>query len=274
MDEHFVDLGTGGKIRYLRGGNARGAPLVVLHGIHLAAEYVARSIAGHLADRYALFALDLRGHGKSFRADEPYTLAAYARDVIAFQEKFIGRPCHLAGLSLGGNVALRACVMAPAIADALVMVDVAPFLEKKGLERIVLAQRALPESFPTFDALREFFYVAYKAVPRTYVDELLLHMWKNDGRGHYVRAYDRRVWEVPPDFAETELSDLARSASDLSLPILVVRGAESDVLSRDGAERFVGSLKNGRLAEIGGAGHGVMHERPAECAALMANFFR
>ncbi len=273
MHEHFIDVGTGRRLRYLEGGKPDGPPLLMLHGVHLRADYFARSIAPHLAQDYRLIAPDLRGHGGSFFSGEPYFLRSFAADVVALHAALIHEPCRLLGLSLGGNVALQACVQAPGIARALVSVDIAPFVNREGVERLARAQSMLPESFASRSALFDFFHLAYQAVSRAYVDELLVHMWKQDEAGLYVRAYDRRVWELPLEPAVTELANLAEAARDLTLPILLLRGEQSDILTREGAARFLAMLRDGRVEEIAGVGHGLVHERPAECAAVIRSFF-
>lgn len=272
LEEGFIDVGTGGPLRYLRGGNPAGEKLLLLHGVHLSADYFRRSLYPHLRERYAVLALDLRGHGKSFRSDEPYTVENHARDVLAFHGRLLGEPCHVIGFSLGGNVALAACTRAPELARKLVVVDVAPFVNRAGLERILAAQRALPERFESLEALQSFFYAAYRGISKVYVDEVLQHMWRKDDRGRYVTTYDRRIWHFPPDAMQAELLALADAAEGLTLPVLLLRGGSSDILSREGAERFLARLPNGHLVEIPGADHGLLHEHPEACAQVIRSF--
>lgn len=272
MNEAFIDVGTGGSLRYLEGGNPDGEPLLLLHGVHLNADFFARSICPHLASHYRLIAPDLRGHGRSLRSDEPYTLANYARDVIALHRQLIGAPCHLLGFSLGGNVALTACVAAPALARKLVVADVAPFVNRAGLERIVAAQRTLPDRFESLDSLQRYFYAAYAGVSRSYVDMVLAYMWRRDEQGGYVSTYDRRIWALPADEREAELLALAEEVPGLSLPVLLLRGGNSDILSPEGAQRFLDLLQHGRLVEIDDTDHGLLHQRPEPCAQAIHAF--
>ncbi len=271
LEEGFIDVGTGGALRYLRGGDPDGEKLLLLHGVHLSADYF-RCLYPHLRERYAVLALDLCGHGKSFRSDEPYSIANQARDVLAFHGRLIGEPCHVLGFSLGGNVALAACTRAPQIARKLVVVDVAPFVNRAGLERILAAQRALPDRFESLEALQAFFYAAYRGISKAYVDEVLQHMWRKDDRGHHVTTYDRRIWHFPPDAMQAELLALADAAASLTLPVLLLRGGSSDILSREGAERFLARLPDGHLVEIPGADHGLLHESPEACAQVILSF--
>lgn len=271
MQEEFVDLGTGGPIRYWRGGNPRGETLLLLHGVHLSADYYAHLLP-YLQDDYDLVAMDLRGHGKSFYADEPYRLPVYARDVVAFAQRIIGKPCHLLGMSLGGNVALTVAAQMPQLIRKLVVVDIAPFVNQAGLARIASAQQQLPQSFPSFAELQEFFYRAYAGVSASYIDEVLRHMWRQQADGSYVTTYDRRIWQTPIETVEADFQALAAAVDGLSLPVLVLRGANSDILTREGAQRFLALLNDGCMIEIDDTDHGLLAQQPAQCASAIAGF--
>jgi pimeloyl-ACP methyl ester carboxylesterase len=58
----------------------------------------------------------------------------------------------------------------------------------------------------------------------------------------------------------------------LRLPVLVLRGTSSDVLSEEGAQELVGLLHNGRLARIGGAGHLAAGDNPNSFRSLVTGF--
>ncbi len=99
-----------------------GPPLVLLHG-GSANWQTFESIMADLAARWHLYALDLRGHGKSGRVLGRYRLQDYADDIIAFVARCVGMPATIYGHSLGGMVALLAAAQAPEHVRAVIVGD-------------------------------------------------------------------------------------------------------------------------------------------------------
>jgi len=80
-----------------------GPPLILLHGIGWSSDdYL--SVIPRLQEIAHVFALDMRGHGRSAHVSAPYTVRAYAQDVRGFLADVIGEPAILAGFSLGSGV--------------------------------------------------------------------------------------------------------------------------------------------------------------------------
>ena len=97
---------NGVELNYVEG-PANGRPLILIHG-GSARWQAFENIIPELSATHHLFALDLRGHGKSGRAAGQYTVADYASDIIAFMRACVTEPPILLGHSLGGIVALMA----------------------------------------------------------------------------------------------------------------------------------------------------------------------
>lgn len=105
--------------------SAFGQPIVLLHGT--AAEWQSfLQLISILAPNFKVFALDLRGHGKSSWVSEKYRLFDYAEDIKCFLEKHIGQPSILFGHSLGAQIAIAMTSLAPAYVRSLVLGDI-PF---------------------------------------------------------------------------------------------------------------------------------------------------
>ena len=110
-------------------------------------------------------ALDLPGHGESaWSPSGDYRIETLSRDMARFCHT-LGSPLALVGASLGGmiSMAMSARSDAPPIA-ALALVDIAPRVESKGVDRIVEFMRAHPEGFATLeDAARHI--ASYRGRP-------------------------------------------------------------------------------------------------------------
>jgi len=118
MPEDFMKL----SYRYF-GGEGK-EPLVILHGL-LGSSRNWTNIGKALAERFEVFAVDLRNHGDSPHAPE-MDFDSLARDVVDFfDEQDIGR-AHLMGHSLGGKVAMHLAVNFFRRVESLVVVDIAP----------------------------------------------------------------------------------------------------------------------------------------------------
>ena len=97
-----------------------GQPLVLLHGT--ASEWQSFSpLISVFAENFKVFALDLRGHGRSSWVSEKYRLFDYAEDIKCFLEKYIGQPCILYGHSLGAQIAIAVASITPV--KALILCD-------------------------------------------------------------------------------------------------------------------------------------------------------
>lgn len=82
-----------------------GFPLILLHGNGESAEYFEYQIE-YFSSSYRVIAIDTRGHGKSPRGTEPFTIVQFAKDLRDFLDGMGIRRAHILGFSDGGNVAL------------------------------------------------------------------------------------------------------------------------------------------------------------------------
>ncbi len=106
---HFEDVGAG-------------LPVVLGHSFLCSGEMWAPQV-GALAERCRVVNVDFRGHGRSGNADRPFTLYDLVADVVAVLDHLQIERAVWAGLSIGGMVALRAALVAPARVSALILLD-------------------------------------------------------------------------------------------------------------------------------------------------------
>ncbi len=119
---------TGEVILNYAEGPKSGPPMVVLHGGTVAWEHMMPLLPA-LSEHWHVYAIDLRGHGKSGRtADDQYLVVDYARDIVAFLHQQIGHPVILMGHSLGSLAALATASQVPDCIRALILLDPPLFL--------------------------------------------------------------------------------------------------------------------------------------------------
>jgi pimeloyl-ACP methyl ester carboxylesterase len=259
------------------------SPVLLLHGGGQT-RHSWRGIAERLAENdWRVYSLDLRGHGDSeWPQDGDYSLDAFAADVVSIAAA-MDQPPVLVGASLGGVSSLAAVGESPVpLARALVLVDVAPHLEQVGADRISDFMRSgADQGFASLEEAADAVaaYNPYRPRPQN-----LSGLKKNLRQ----RPDGRWVWHWDPRFLggvrggqgsedETRTSvvqpdRLDAAARALTLPVLLVRGGASDVLSKEGAARFAALVAHAELIDVEGAGHMVAGDRNDAFGEGIVNF--
>jgi pimeloyl-ACP methyl ester carboxylesterase len=241
----------GMRFHFLEWGHPGAPEVLLLHGGNQSA-HSWDLVSLHLSDRFHVYALDQRGHGDSEWSRElDYSIGAKAEDALAFIEEQEMESPIVMGHSMGGMVTMRLLVRAPHAAKGAVLVDVGPELSPQGVEIV--------SNFVTrnieFDDLDEFLDRVVQYDPfrsREHISRTIKYNMLQRVDGKYVSKVDhRRIPEASPHPVGLDELD------PLRLPVLVVRGAESNVLEADAAKRFVDSLPDGRLVTVERAGHNV-----------------
>jgi pimeloyl-ACP methyl ester carboxylesterase len=262
----------GFRLHYLAWGDPAHPPLILLHGITGHAR-TWDTLATALADRWHVLALDQRGHGDSDPApDGEYTVGAMADDLEAFADALGYRRFTLLGLSMGGRVAIGFTGAHPERVERLVLVDIAPEIHPAGMARIRTLIANAPESIESEEWAVE---TAMAANPRADVAELrhrIKHALKREPDGTLTWKYARDLREMMRRGGRREPMDLWERLTRITCPTLLVRGAESDVLSPELAARVVASLRDGRLVEVPDAGHTVPGDRPVQFVEVVRRF--
>ena len=112
----------------------QGDPLILLHGNGENSDYFVGQI-DVFAQRYHVYALDTRGHGKTPRGDAPFTIRQFADDLRFFMDVHQIEKAHLLGFSDGGNIAMVFALKYPERVDRLIL-DGAN-LDAKGVKRSI-----------------------------------------------------------------------------------------------------------------------------------------
>jgi pimeloyl-ACP methyl ester carboxylesterase len=263
-----------------------GVPLLLLHGFGNEA-HIWDDFAPEVAPYYRTLALDHRGHGDSAWDPElRYELDTLVADLEEVTRALSITRLVLVGHSLGGRVATLFAGRHPERLAGLVLVDIGPELDLRGVLRI--RQDAERSASPRFGSVEEYARLLSLAYPAGRPEALLRmarHGLRRCDDGRYelktdpaLRSAAGRGNETPEQAAERErgvTAALWEALGRIPCPTLVVRGAASDVLSADVADRMVEALPDGRLAVVPQAGHSVMTDNPegfrdAVCGFVLA----
>lgn len=209
-----------------------------------------------LADHgFHVIAIDARGHGDSDRAPGgEYTVNTLAGDIAEVLQQ-IGRPVVLIGASMGGLTGIQVAYDAgPQVVTKLVLVDVVPRFENEGSHRIRDFMTRHVNGFDTLeeaaDAIAE--YLPYRKRPRN-LEGLKKNLRHRDGRWHW--HWDPQFVTQTGDDPFMEIEKLEREAMALHVPILLIRGKLSDVVSPEGVADFLAKVPAAEFVELADAGH-------------------
>lgn len=200
-------------------------------------------------------ALDARGHGDSDRAPNgEYSLNRMVRDAAAVVSQ-IGRPVALIGASMGGMTGiLLAQQLGPQVVSKLVLVDVVPRFEQAGTSRIANFMSRHVHGFDTLeqaaDAIAD--YLPHRQRPRN-LDGLKKNLRHHNGRWHW--HWDPAFVTSASDEPFADVDVLEQAAISLSIPILLIRGKLSDVVSEQGVTDFLAKVPRAEFVELSDAGH-------------------
>jgi pimeloyl-ACP methyl ester carboxylesterase len=257
---------------YVESGNPAGRPLVLLHGITGHARTWDR-LAPDLGHAFRVIALDQRGHGDSHpAADGDYSTAAMAVDLGAVADALGLSTFTLLGLSMGGRVAIAFAGTQPARVDRLVIVDIGPDIHLPGLQRVRSMMAGASEHIESVDQAMEYIRRANPRYDEAELRHRVTHGLKRLPDGELAWKYDRALREMMRSGGRREEMDLWGPLGRITCPTLVVRGAESDILSPEIAKRMMDTLREGRLVEVPEAGHTVPGDQPAAFAAAVRAF--
>lgn len=243
-------------------GGPRDAPAVVLlHGGGQTRHSWSGASAALVQGGYRVINFDARGHGDSDWSEEgSYSLDDRVADLKAITAE-LRKPFALVGASLGGATAIHAVAsgMSPA---AVVLVDIVPRPEPTGIDRIVGFMRDTLGGFDTLDHAIEAVAAYNPHRKRPSDPEGLRRNLRTREDGRLYWHYDPRIVATEP---EAHHRVVERSSMFLTsrpdLPILLVRGLSSDVVSDEGVAAFREVIPWLEVADVGGAGHMVSGDR-------------
>lgn len=200
-------------------------------------------------------ALDSRGHGDSDRAPNAnYTVDALSADTLAVVEQ-IGRPVALIGASMGGMTGMLAAAAAgPEKVTKLVLVDVVPRYEKDGSARIREFMSSGIEGFESLEEAADAVaaYLPYRKRSRN-PEGLKKNLRFRDGRWFW--HWDPAFLTAPIDDRFVREEKLEHAVMSLTIPILLIRGKLSDVVSTAGVKDFLEKVPRAEFVELSEAGH-------------------
>jgi pimeloyl-ACP methyl ester carboxylesterase len=223
---------------------------------------------------------DHRGHGESAWSTEGgYTLEVFARDLLALVEHFDEKPI-IVGASLGGVSALRAeAISDQPVAKALVLVDTTPRMSASGVTRIL---RWMLDGLEGFGSLEEAADAIAAYLPhrprRTDLSGLAKNLRLGDDgryRWHWdpemIRSWNPENWSDTAA-AQEEIQERLDNAAKITMPMMLIRGRLSDVVSEENAQEFLRFVPHAEYVDLKDAAHMVAGDRNDAFTESVADF--
>jgi pimeloyl-ACP methyl ester carboxylesterase len=216
-----------------------------------------KSTASILAESgYYCVSADLRGHGESdWSKTKDYSQDSFLSDVEIIMDQ-LPKPITLVGASLGGIVSLLvAGERRPEQVKALVLVDISPWTEDKGIARVLSFMNEHLHGFSSLEEASEAVarYMPHRAKPA--VIEGLRSTLRHGEDGRYYWRWDPALMQNINGRRVIDSDRLLRAAKTTSAKILLLRGVFSDVVTAESAERFLTHLPSARYVQIDKAAH-------------------
>jgi pimeloyl-ACP methyl ester carboxylesterase len=236
--------------------------LVCVHGVTRVSDDF-DNMARDLCDRYRVICPDVVGRGRSGWLRDPrhYQLPQYVADMVTLLARLDAGKVDWVGTSMGGLIGIGLASLQDSPIRKLVLNDIGPALNFAALSRIgdYIGQEI---RFSTFEQAAE--YIRSISAPfGPHTDEqwhkLASDVLRQDKDGQWIRHYDLAL-AIP--FKEGTAESTQRGEAMLwaaydaiACPTLVVRGAESDLLTPDVAQQLTRRGPKAKLVEFAGVGH-------------------
>jgi pimeloyl-ACP methyl ester carboxylesterase len=225
-----------------------------------------------------VYCFDYRGRGRSqydrhWRNYVPYIELLDTLDFLTINGL---HKVGIVGTSRGGIVAMLMAALRPTAMGPVVLNDIGAVIETRGLARIINYVRRMPNPKSWPDAImivREINERAFPNLTDAEWEEMARAIF-DERKGRPVRAYDRRLARAVGGI------DLSRPVPDLwpqfialgQVPALVIRGANSDVLSAETLEAMIERHPNLRTITVPDQGHAPLL-KDHDTVEAIASFF-
>jgi pimeloyl-ACP methyl ester carboxylesterase len=253
------------KIVYAEGG--AGETIIMLHGFGGNKDNWP-AFAKYFTSNYRVIIPDLPGFGDSTKLkDGEFSIMFEVEKVHLFTKALKLTKFHLAGHSMGGNIAGNYAVTYPEMVKTLTLIDAARVITPIKSEFDILMEKGMNpyviKNVKDFDAFMEFMYYKPPQIPsflKNHISKELIKVYSL-----YEKSFNEG-WEKSI-FPESKIRKI-------NAPTLIIWGDSDKNLHVSSAGIFEKNIKNSKVAIIKECGHSPIMEKPAETASVYQNFLK
>jgi pimeloyl-ACP methyl ester carboxylesterase len=228
---------------------------------------LATALAADPANPRLVLALDYRGHGQSQYDRNPknYAIRVALADLSAVLAAFEITSAIFVGTSFGGVLAMMLAVLPPAAVAGVILNDIGPVMEPRGLIRIKSYVGKLPiaRNFEEgAEILRWLFEAQFtKLAPQDWI-AFAQRTWR-EGHGTLVPSHDPKLARALRSYSLERLPTLWDQFDALArIPLMVIRGANSDMLARPTLNEMLARRGQLEVVVIPDQGHAPLLAEP------------
>jgi len=255
---HFLDHGTQGK-----------PPLICIHGLTGNAHNF-DGLAPHLTSHFHVRSIDVRGRGDSgWAAVGEYTPQNYATDLAGLLDELKLERITLIGTSMGGMISILFAGGYPHRVEKVILNDIGPDVDPAGIARIQSYVGESPNEFNNLQEVAAYYrenYPAMRNIPEATLVEQVKWSVKPAENGKLTWKMDPQIRR--PMRTAARPMDMWVPFARIEAPLLVIRGAESDILAARTVERMKTVIRNVDSVEVPGVGHAPSLLEPESLAAI------
>ncbi len=244
------------------------------------------TLAQALSDRYRVVCPDVVGRGQSDWLADPmgYQIPAYVADMVTLLARLDAHELHWVGTSMGGLIGMGLASLPHSPIQRLVLNDVGPTIQADAIARIG-TYLGLPMRWASLEEAADYMLSISKGFG-THTREQWLALTRpmlrpdlkpdvndvtaDDGalKPHYDPAIAVPFKAITPELAAAGQAALWRSYDAITCPTLLLRGADSDLLTRETAQDMTRRGPKARLHEFAAVGHAPMLVVPEQVAVV------
>ncbi|MES2538537.1 MAG: alpha/beta hydrolase [Pseudomonadota bacterium] len=249
--------------------------LVCVHGVTRISDDF-DEMARELSTVYRVVCPDVVGRGRSSRLRNPqfYQLPQYVSDMVTLLARVDAETVNWFGTSMGGLIGIGMASLQDSPIKKLVINDIGPALNYQALSRIA-GYIGEPVRFATFEEAENYIRtISAPFGPHTDAQwhKLAADVLRQDKDGLWIRHYDLGL-AIPfkaetPESTQRNEAMLWAAYDAIKCPTLLIRGAESDLLTREVAQDMTRRGPKAKLIEIPGVGHAPTFVQPEQISIV------
>ncbi len=220
-----------------------------------------------LPPEYTGIAVDIRGHGNSTMGHGFFSVDVFARDLLVFLKKMAIEQTVLCGVSMGGYIALRAHQIQPHSFSALILSDTNSIADDNAAK------------LKRFDSIQSVLKNGKRAFSIGFVNNVFSakSITENKEAVDLIKSSIRRNTEssiCATLLALASRTDTTDSLATISIPTLVIRGAEDNITTKEQSGILIAHIPHSEYVEIPECGHLPNLEDPDRFNQAMLTFLK
>lgn len=242
----------------------QGYPVIILHGLFGMLDNW-QTIAKKLADKYTVYIVDQRNHGRSPHLPE-FNYQVLADDLQSFMESNWIYEAHIIGHSMGGKTAMQLALSYPEIVRKLVVVDIAPKQYQPGHQAIFEALQSL--DLATITNRKEAATQLGATIKDAGVQQFLLKNLSRNPNGQYEWKMNLPIIHQYYD----RILENVQMEESFNRPTLFIKGGQSNYIQETDSSAIKNFFPLANIETIPQAGHWVHATAPTELLNLIYTF--